>query len=53
MNEAKRGRIVLANHGSSKTDAANPDTSFMDAPIDAPSLPVFRNPVALPDDHSA
>ena len=46
--------VVLAacgsNHGSSNTDAANADTStFLDAPSDAPSLPVFRNPVALPD----
>ena len=56
----KRAAILVlvaacgSNHGSSHSDAATDTaTTFMDAALDAPMLPVFRNPVALPDDQLA
>src|ERR1700710_1464263 len=35
------------------SDASVDAPSFLDAPIDAPMLPAFRNPVSLPDDQLA
>ena len=49
------GLVVSAacggGHGGSSD--ASIDSGFQDAPIDAPALPVFRNPVSLPDDQLA
>lgn len=44
------GALVLGCGGGSSTPE---DAGPQDAPIDAPVAPVFRNPVALPDDQLA
>src|SRR5689334_21815270 len=44
--------VALAACGGghpARPDAAADAKQYLDAPIDAPVLPVFRNPVALPD----
>lgn len=48
--------LLVACSGGNKggpSDASIDAPSFLDAPIDAPALPVFRNPVTLPDDQLA
>ena len=49
--------LLVACGGGNKggpSDAGAIDApAFLDAPIDAPMLPVFRNPVSLPDDQLA
>ena len=49
------GLVVAAcgnSHGA-QSDASIDAATVVDAPIDAPALPVFRNPVDLPDDQLA
>src|SRR5689334_19509087 len=54
-----RRLLVLAligcgsHHADKLPDAAPMPDVAIDAPIDAPTLPVFRNPVNLPDDQLA